>query len=71
MIGLDLMVILGLFTRACAYFSQRTGYKQGVNEGMESTLQLLENGGYIKIVEDKSTGIQEIQKVPNGNNTNT
>jgi len=38
---------------------------------MESTLQLLENGGYIKIVEDKSTGIQEIQKVPNGNNTNT
>ena len=56
---------------ACAYFSQRTGYRQGVNEGMESTLQLLENGGYIKIVEDEATGMQEIQKVPNGNNNTT
>ena len=34
MIGLDLMIILGLFTMACAYFSQRTGYRQGVSEGM-------------------------------------
>ena len=65
------MIILGLFTMACAYFSQRTGYRQGVNEGMESTLKLLEAGGYIKVVEDKSTGLQEIQRVPNGNNTNT
>ena len=71
MVGLDLMIILGVFTVACAYFSQRTGYKQGVNEGMESTLKLLEAGGYIKVVEDKSTGLQEIQRVPNGNNTNT
>lgn len=71
MIGLDLMIILGLFTMACAYFSQRTGYRQGVSEGMESTLQILENGGYIKIVEDEATGMQEIQKVPNGNNNAT
>lgn len=71
MIGLDLMIILGVFTVACAYFSQRTGYRQGVNEGMESTLKLLEAGGYIKVVEDESTGLQEIQRVPNGNNTNT
>jgi hypothetical protein len=71
MVGLDLMIILGVFTVACAYFSQRTGYKQGVNEGMESTLKLLEAGGYIKVVEDQSTGLQEIQRVPNGNNTNT
>lgn len=71
MVGLDLMIILGVFTVACAYFSQRTGYKQGVNEGMESTLKLLEAGGYIKVVEDKSTGLQEIQRVPNGSNTNT
>jgi|13_taG_2_1085334.scaffolds.fasta_scaffold93053_2 hypothetical protein len=71
MVGLDLMIILGVFTVACAYFSQRTGYKQGVNEGMESTLKLLEAGGYIKVVEDESTGLQEIQRVPNGNNTNT
>ena len=71
MVGLDLMIILGVCTVACAYFSQRTGYKQGVNEGMESTLKLLEAGGYIKVVEDESTGLQEIQRVPNGNNTNT
>lgn len=71
MIGLDLMIILGVFTVACAYFSQRTGYRQGVNEGMESTLKLLEAGGYIKVVEDKATGMQEIQKVPYGNNTST
>ena len=71
MVGLDLMIILGVFTVACAYCSQRTGYKQGVNEGMESTLKLLEAGGYIKVVEDESTGLQEIQRVPNGNNTNT
>ena len=71
MVGLDLMIILGVFTVACAYFSQRTGYRQGVNEGMESTLKLLEAGGYIKVVEDESTGLQEIQRVPNGNNTNT
>jgi len=38
---------------------------------MESTLKLLEAGGYIKVVEDQSTGLQEIQRVPNGNNTNT
>jgi hypothetical protein len=68
MIGLDLMIILGVFTIACAYFSQQTGYKQGVNEGMESTLRLLEASGYIKVVEDKTTGTQEIQRVPNGNN---
>jgi len=71
MVGLDLMIILCVFTVACAYFSQRTGYRQGVNEGMESTLKLLEAGGYIKVVEDESTGLQEIQRVPNGNNTNT
>lgn len=71
MIGFDLMIILGVFTIACAYFSQRTGYKQGVNEGMECTLKLLEAGGYIKVVEDKITGMQEIQRVPHGNNTNT
>ena len=68
MIGLDLMIILGIFTMAFAYFSQRTGYRQGVNEGMESTLQLLEHGGDIKIVEDEATGMKEIKKGQKGNN---
>ena len=51
---------------ACTYFNQRSGYKQGIADGMESTLRLLEDGGYIK-VEETSNGDAEIKKVSDVN----
>jgi hypothetical protein len=54
---------MAFFVIACTYFNQRSGYKQGVAAGMESTLKLLEDGGYIT-VEETSNGDAEIKKVP-------
>ena len=56
-------IIGGLFVMACAYFSYRNGYKQGVMEGMESTLVILEHGKYIRTATDSSGQIQ-IYRVP-------
>jgi len=61
------MILMGAFVMACTYFNQRSGYKQGIADGMESTLKLLEDGGYIT-VEQTSTGDAEIKKVDNGRN---
>jgi len=58
---------MGAFVMACTYFNQRSGYKQGIADGMESTLRLLEDGGYIK-VEETLNGDAEIKKVPDANN---
>lgn len=61
---IELTLIICGFVIACAYFNYKSGYKEGVLNGMENTLKLLEAGGYIKVIEDQSTGMQEIQKVP-------
>ena len=66
--SIELIVLMGMFVAACTYFNQRSGYKQGIADGMESTLRLLEDGGYIT-VEETSNGDAEIKKVPDGNNT--
>ena len=66
--NIELIIIMGAFVMACTYFNQRSGYKQGIADGMESTLRLLEDGGYIK-VEETSNGDAEIKKVQNGKNS--
>ena len=65
--SIELIIIMGAFVIACTYFNQRSGYKQGIADGMESTLRLLEDGGYIK-VEETLNGDAEIKKVPDANN---
>ena len=47
-------IIGTLFISACAYFSYRSGYKQGIIDGMENTLVILENGKYIRTATDGS-----------------
>ena len=64
--SIELIIIMGAFVIACTYFNQRSGYKQGIADGMESTLRLLEDGGYIK-VEETSNGDAEIKKVSDVN----
>jgi hypothetical protein len=64
--NIELIIIMGAFVMACTYFNQRSGYKQGIADGMESTLRLLEDGGYIK-VEETSNGDAEIKKVSDVN----
>ncbi len=56
-------IILGAFVVACAYFSYRSGHKQGVMDGMDSTLILLEQGRYIRTARD-SVGEIQIYRVP-------
>jgi hypothetical protein len=63
---IQFIIIMGAFVMACTYFNQRSGYKQGIADGMESTLRLLEDGGYIK-VEETSNGDAEIKKVSDVN----
>ena len=62
---------LGVFVIACAYFNYRSGYRNGVLTGMESTLKLLKDGGYIEVVEDVNTGETEIKKATNNAENNT
>ena len=64
--SIELIIIMGAFVIACTYFNQRSGYKQGIADGMESTLRLLEDGGYIT-VEETSNGDAEIKKVSDVN----
>ena len=56
-------IIGTLFIAACAYFSYRSGHKQGVMEGMESTLVILEHGKYIRTAIDGNGQVQ-IYRVP-------
>ena len=67
--GMDFIILMTMFIVACAYFNHKSGYKQGIIDGADSTLKLLEATGYIKVVEDDATGESEIKKVTDGNNT--
>ena len=61
--SIDLILLLVGFTIACAYFNHRSGYKQGLIEGMESTLKLLEATGHITVEKNPTTGDAKITKV--------
>ena len=52
--SIELYIIAGVFVAACAYFSYRTGYREGVMQGMENTLVILEHGKYIRTATDSS-----------------
>ena len=60
--SIDLILLLVGFTIACAYFNHKSGYKQGLVDGMESTLKLLEATGYITVEENPTTGDAKIEK---------
>jgi len=51
-------VIAGLFVAACAFFSYRSGQADGMTQGMDSTLVLLETAGIIKLQEDANGDLQ-------------
>ena len=55
-------LVFGAFIVACAYFSYRSGHKQGVQDGMESTIVILEHGNYIRTATD-GTGQVQIYRV--------
>jgi hypothetical protein len=62
---LDFIIVMGVFTMCCAYFNWKSGYRNGVAEGMELTLKMLEDGGYIKIVNDEITAIAKVSEIRN------
>lgn len=59
MITLEMTIILVAFVVACAYFNFRSGHREGVMQGMELTLRLLEADNKIRIVRTKD-GNEEI-----------
>lgn len=61
-------IIFLAFVIACAYFSYRSGHKQGLADGMEGTLVLLEQGKYIRTARD-NFGEIHIYRVPDNIDT--
>lgn len=59
---MEMYLVFGAFIVACAYFSYRSGHKQGVQDGMESTIVILEHGNYIRTATD-GTGQVQIYRV--------
>jgi hypothetical protein len=47
-----------LFVTACAFFSYRSGHADGLMQGMDSTLVMLEEGGIIKLQKDDNGDLQ-------------
>lgn len=43
--------ILCVFVAACVYFNHRSGYRQGILDGIDSSLAMLEQQKLIRIVE--------------------
>lgn len=52
--SLELTVILIVFVCACAYFSWKTGFTEGVGAGAERTIVLLAEEGIVEIFEDEN-----------------
>lgn len=52
--SIEIYIIAGVFVAACAYFSYRAGYREGVMQGMENTIVILEHGKYIRTATDGS-----------------
>ena len=55
---MEMYLVFGAFIVACAYFSYRSGHKQGVQDGMESTIVILEHGNYIRTATDGTGQVQ-------------
>ena len=53
MITLEMTILLVTFTVACAWFNYRSGHREGVMQGMELTVRLLEASNKIRIVRTK------------------
>tara|TARA_A100001011_G_scaffold304781_1_gene319206 strand:+ start:312 stop:521 length:210 start_codon:yes stop_codon:yes gene_type:complete len=62
MISIEMTIVLVAFTIACAYFNFRSGHREGVMQGMELTLRLLEADNKIRIVRTKD-GNEEIRPI--------
>jgi len=62
MISIEMTIVLVAFTIACAYFHFRSGHREGVMQGMELTLRLLEADNKIRIVRTKD-GNEEIRPI--------
>lgn len=64
---MQLYLIFGCFTIACAFFSYKRGHSDGFNEGsiftMDTTLKTLANSGVISLSKDKhgETLIQPVE----------
>ncbi len=50
MITIEMTIILVAFTIACAWYNYRSGHRDGVMQGMELTIRLLEADNKIRIV---------------------
>jgi hypothetical protein len=59
MFTITFYVTMGAFIALCAWFSWRSGHKAGLTDGMDITLQLLQDQGFIEVV-DRADGDQEI-----------
>ena len=55
---MEMYLVFGAFIIACAYFSYRNGHRQGVLDGMENTIAVLEQGEYIRTATDRSGQVQ-------------
>lgn len=52
--GLELIVVLALFTLANSYFSFKSGHTQGLVRGSETCIQILQDEGIIEVFEDEN-----------------
>jgi len=52
--SLELTVVLVVFVFACAYFSWKAGFMEGVGAGAERTIVLLAEEGIVEIHEDEN-----------------
>lgn len=50
MITIEMIIILVAFTIACAWYNYKSGHRDGVMQGMELTIRLLEADNKIRIV---------------------
>lgn len=50
-------IILGTFVAACAYFNFRSGYRQGVMDGLDASLAILEQQKFIHLIEHENGDI--------------
>ena len=57
-------ILGGLFVAACAYFSYVSGRSEGLEQGMDHTVQLLADAGLIKL-RMKPNGDMEILPIEN------
>lgn len=67
MITIEMTIILVAFTIACAWYNYRSGHRDGVMQGMELTIRLLEADNKIRIVRTND-GNEQILPIEARNN---